>query len=85
MWKLRHANSLLLYKNHLESYKITHNVFQKLTEIFKTFGADKLQNTQFYNEWKPMNEMFRVGKTKNCRASNSEKDKKSSSWPKSSQ
>lgn len=28
------------YKNHLESYKIMHNIFQKLTEIFKTVGAE---------------------------------------------
>lgn len=74
-----------LYKNHSESYKIMHNILQKLVEIFKTVGADELHNTKIYNKWKPMNEIDRVRKTRNCRASNPDKDRKSSSWPKSSQ
>jgi len=55
-----------------------HNILQKLTKIFKTVGADELHNTQIINKWKPMNEMDRVQKTRNGRASNPDKDRKSS-------
>lgn len=52
-----------------------HNVLQQqqLIEIFKTVGADELHNIQIYNKRKPMNEIDRVGKTRNCRASNPDK------------
>lgn len=63
-----------------------HNILQKLIEIFKTVGADELHNTQIYNTLKPKNEMDREWENQgNCRASNPEKNRKSSSWPKSIQ